>query len=195
MADILLSVLIPSIIEREAKLGRLMEVLAKQADPRLEVLVYLDDRTVPLGEKRNDLMRRAEGRFLCHIDDDDCVTADFFEKLLPKLQYDCDLIAYNASVIFNGGKPFTVRTLLGAANEQPRHLPEGGYSDIVRTPWHWCCWRTTLARQFAFVDHHGAEDALWLAQILPKVESWIKLEQTLFIHEWSPQGSTFDRKK
>ena len=65
---------------------------------------------------------------------------------------------------------FRVNTGIGFENEQPKSIGENQYSDIKRTPWHWCCWRTELARTCPFPEHHdGAEDAYFLNQILPKV--------------------------
>lgn len=189
--EILLSVLIPSIHERRAKLLRLLNILERQNDPGLEVIVSIDNRgETPLGSKRNDMMQRAAGKYLCHIDDDELVSADFFAALKPELQYDADAIGYNASVILNGARPFTVRTIFGAENGQPQHVL-GGYSDIVRNFWHWCAWRTTLARQFSFPDHAGDEDWQWLRQVYPHVKSHRKLERTLFTHIFDANESTF----
>lgn len=195
MVDILLSVLIPSIPKRLPNLTRLIERLSAQADPRMEVLVMLDSCSRPLGWKRNTMMAHAQGRYCMHCDDDDLVGVDFFATLLPHLHADHDLIAYDADASLNGAPPFRVRTILGAANEQPRHLDDGRFSDIVRSPWHWCCWRTELARRFAFPNHAGDEDWQWLRQVLPEVKSHVKIDAILYSHFWSSSESTFDGPK
>ena len=193
--EILLSVLIPSIPSRIAKLAELMDVLANQADPRMEVLVLMDNKTRHLGAKRNALMNMAAGRYLMHCDDDDSVAPAFFTSLLPYLSSDFDLIAYNASVSLNGSPEFIVRTQLGAECEQPKHLPGGRFSDIVRPPWHWSTWRSDFARQFKFPAHYdGAEDWFFLKQALPAVQRWHKIEETLFIHRYNHVSSEFGGK-
>ncbi len=190
--DILLSVLVPSLPERLDKLSELLAVLAKQADPQLEVIAFLDNRARHLGTKRNDMMDMAAGRYVCHIDDDDSVSPDFFRTLKPELEHGVDLVAYNADCSLNGSPPFIVRTILGAQNEQPKHLPHGRFSDIIRTPWHWCAWRTDFARDFRFPDHHdGAEDWFFLKQALPKVKTWRKVEKVLFHHRYCRERTTF----
>lgn len=192
MSDILLSVLIPSLPERGPKLAELLSVLAKQDHPQLEVLVLTDNRRRQLGAKRNAMMSMAQGRYCCHIDDDDLVGEDFFASLLPHLTGDNDLIAYNATCSLNGSPPFLVRTILGAQNEQPSHLPGGRYSDIIRQPWHWCAWRTDFARRFKFPEHHdGAEDWFWLKQALPEVRTWVKVDKALFHHRYDHRATTF----
>lgn len=195
MSDILLSVLIPSIPERLPSLTRLLAVLEAQSDPRMEVLVYIDNKRRVLGYKRNNLMDQANGRYCCHIDDDDLVAPNFAAALLPECEHDVDLIAYDADCSLNGAPPFRVFTKLGAENEQPKHLAFGRYSNIVRTPWHWCLWRTTLARECRFpLVHDGAEDAFFLRQALPRVQTHRKVNEVLYHHFYNaagPQASTF----
>lgn len=189
---ILLSVLIPSVPERLASLGRLLVRLEAQSDPRMEILCCLDNKRRALGFKRNNLMDQAQGRYLCHIDDDDLVSERFASLLLPECEHDVDLIAYDADCSLNGAPPFRVFTRLGAQNEQPRHLSFGRYSDIVRTPWHWCAWRTELARQCRFPEwHDGAEDAYFLRQALPRVRTHRKVNEVLYHHYYSAADSTF----
>lgn len=193
MRPILLSVLIPSLPSRLAKLTELLEVLAAQPDPRMEVLVFLDNRMRSSGLKRNALMLQAAGRYLCHIDDDDLVSTDFTASLMPVLEHaEFDLVAYNATCTLNGSEPFLVRTVLGAENEQPKHLGPGRYSDIVRWPWHWCAWRSDFARRFAFpVEQRGDEDAYFLCQALPAVRTWHKIERVLYRHRYDARTSEF----
>lgn len=191
--SILLSVLIPSIPSRLPSLTRLLSVLEAQTHPRVEVLVLLDNKRRQLGLKRNCLMDQAQGKFLCHIDDDDCVADNFVATLLPECEYDVDLIAYDADASLNGAPPFRVNTMLGAANEQPQHLPGGRLSDITRTPWTWCLWRTELARQCRYPEHFdAAEDAFFLRQILPCVQTHRKVNFIGYHHFYSATGSTFD---
>lgn len=190
---ILLSVLIPSIPERMAPLTRLINILEAQSDPRMEILVYLDNKRRQLGLKRNNLMDQAHGKFLCHLDDDDTVSDNFVATLLPECENDVDLIAYDADCSLNGAPPFRVFTKLGAINEQPQHLAFGRYSNIVRTPWTWCLWRTTIARECRYPLHFdAAEDAFFLRQILPRVQTHRKVNFIGYHHRYSATASTFD---
>lgn len=192
MSDILLSVLIPSIPRRISKLSHLIATLEAQADPQLEVIVLLDNCKRHLGAKRNEMMRMAQGRYLMHCDDDEGLADDFFATLKPELQHGVDVVAYDAGVSLNGSPQFRVRTVLGAANEQPQHLPGGRYSDIVRNFWHWNCWRTDFARRFSFPAHFdGAEDAFWLRQCWPEIKTHRKVDKVLFFHNYDARSTTF----
>lgn len=188
----LLSILIPSIPERLPTLTRLIQCLDRQLHPEVEVLCYLDNRRRHLGFKRNTLMREAQGKFICHVDDDDMVSEDFIATVLPSLTLDVDLIAYDADASLNGSPPFRVRTLLGAKNEQPQHLPNGRYSDIIRQPWSWCAWRKEIAVQGSFpLDGRGDEDWYWLSQVIPLVRTWHKIDHVFYHHFYDAKKTTF----
>jgi glycosyltransferase involved in cell wall biosynthesis len=188
---ILLSVLIPSIPQRAHLLTRLLNRLHMQDHPQLEVLVMVDNKRRPLGFKRNSMAAMAQGKFVCHVDDDDLVTEDFVARLLPECEADVDLIAYDATCSLNGSPEFRVITQLGAQNQQPNHLPGGRFTDTIRTPWQWCLWRRDIAQSCKHPDCHGAEDALWLEQALPMVKTHRKLDWIGYKHFYSDKVSTF----
>lgn len=190
--SILLSVLIPSIPERLPSMTRLLENLRHQDDPRLEVLVMLDNRRRILGLKRNAMQDAAQGKFFCHLDDDDNVSEDFVSTLLPACEADVDLIAFDATCSLNGSPEFRVVTGVDFPNEQPRHLYGGRYSDIRRQPWQWCAWRKERFSGCRHPDyHHGAEDAIWLQQAWPLIRTHRKLDWVGYRHFYSATGTTF----
>ena len=191
--EILLTVCIPSLPERMASLAELVAVLRGQDCPELEVLVLMDNRRRHLGEKRNAMIRMARGKFIANVDDDDLVTGDYFAKLRDALREDVDVVGHDALCSLNGSPMFLVRTGLDFPNEQPRHRSEGGYHDIRRTFWHWCAWRRELALQCPFPEdcNDGAEDARFLEQALPRVRTWRKVDEALFIHRYWANRTTF----
>lgn len=192
MSDILLSVLIPSIPKRANKLANLMARLEAQSDPQLEVLCLIDNCRRPLGSKRNEMMRMALGKYIAHIDDDEDLAPDFFATLKPELQHGVDLVHYDACASMNGSPDFKVTTIVGAENEQPKHLPNGRFSDIVRQPWFWNCWRTDFARRFQFPNHFdAAEDAYWLKQCWPEIRTSRRVDRVLFFHRYDAGSTTF----
>lgn len=188
----LVSILIPSLPERLPVLQELIDRIAAQADPRMEVLVLMDNRTRQVGAKRNLLMQMAQGKYIMHCDDDDLISEDYFVSVLPELLGDSDVIGYDAGVSFNGGPEFRVTTSLEGPNQQPHDLGGNRYSDITRTFWHWSLWRSDFAVQFKFPEDFGwTEDAVWLAKILPEVRRHSKVNKVLFHHRWSSTKTTF----
>lgn len=202
----LLSILIPSVPERAAQLSSLLTALARQVSTqpagRVEVLVLTDLRTMSLGEKRNRLMTVARGLYCIHLDDDDELTDDALSVLMPVLEeYNemefalgniarPDVIAYDQHCrleLAEGPVEFTVRTGIDYDNETP-HQKDGVWQDIRRKPWHWCCFRTELARKFEFKGRVD-EDWQWLQQILPQVRKVHKIDQVLHRYRFNSATS------
>lgn len=74
------SLLICTLPERRSIYDRLIVELERQKKTttlRVEILSDNRDRTVRVGKKRNDLVKRAKGKYCCFIDDDDMVSSDY----------------------------------------------------------------------------------------------------------------------
>jgi hypothetical protein len=71
------SILIPTIETRAHFLERLLSVLTPQVVDGVEILIEKDDGESKIGAKRNRLIGRATGDYVCGIDDDDLVTSDY----------------------------------------------------------------------------------------------------------------------
>jgi len=90
--DILLSIGILTIPERRYLYLRLMDHLQKimALDPHLEgkveYVVALDEKVKTVGEKRNEVLDRARGKYVCFIDDDDLVSDTYFKAILNTLE-------------------------------------------------------------------------------------------------------------
>lgn len=188
---ILLSLLIPSLPERAHSLAALLANLPL-ADPRLEVLILTDNRRRSLPAKRNEMTRMARGKFIAHVDDDELLSDGYFDIVAPFLEQDHDLVYYDAGVSFNGSPEFRVTSILGAECEHPSQREDGTYTDIVRPPWHWSCWRTEFARRFPFDENvKYGEDWTFLKQALPMVRKSHKIKKVLFHHRFDAEKTTF----
>lgn len=82
--DYELSVLVCSLEERKDLLDNLLTNLNKYIKPenfRVEILTDVDNRQKTIGQKRNDLVSRAKGKYCSFIDDDDDVSPDYFIEI------------------------------------------------------------------------------------------------------------------
>lgn len=157
----------------------------------VEVLALTDLRSMSLGDKRNRLMAISTGDFMIHLDDDDRLVSGALDKIVPVVRgaieddrIDVDVVAYNSMVFLNGSsEPLIVDTSLEHENEQVRARCPGdvGPVRIKRKPWHWCCWRSSLARNFRFTGYVD-EDWSWLRQVIPCVSGQVKLDHTLHVY-------------
>jgi len=80
-----LSVLVCSLERRNALLNTLMSKLIPQANGVVEVITQLDNGQLSTGAKRNKLLDRAYGKYVCFIDDDDMVEDDYVMQILTAI--------------------------------------------------------------------------------------------------------------
>ena len=78
------SILIPTITGRETSLQRLLTSINEKKNRicpglRIEVCLSFDNREMSIGNKRQQLMKDARGKYMSFIDDDDEVTDAYFE--------------------------------------------------------------------------------------------------------------------
>jgi glycosyltransferase involved in cell wall biosynthesis len=100
-----LSILICSLHSRTDKLNRLMDVLNKQTNDKVEILVKSDNGEMPIGRKRNLLLDEAQGKYVAFVDDDDLVSLDYVSKILEATQTDPDCCGLQGIITFQGQSP------------------------------------------------------------------------------------------
>lgn len=91
-----LSVLICALTERKHLLTNLLrEVNAfkTKSNLRVQVLFDIDNRQKSIGQKRNDLVSRAKGKYCCFIDDDDQISPLYFTEIERALQSKPDCVS------------------------------------------------------------------------------------------------------
>jgi len=189
----LLSVLIPSVFDRNAS-PLCQKLLAQIGDQPVELLVFTDNRKRPLGPKRNVLLDAAQGEFITHLDDDDDVAADYLKEIIATIRQrpDSDVIVFNQQAQLLGygfgENPYIVRTGIEFENEDSKM--EGDVRlDIHRKPWHWCVWRSVLAKSARFPGHTMGEDWHWLQQLIPQVRIQTRIDKVLHYYRYDNRKS------
>jgi len=198
--NIKLSILILSLPSRVKYLDKLVSKLEKQIDDRqdVEILSLMDNKSFNVSEKRNALMSLARGTHLTWIDDDDDVADNYIERLIATLEErpDVDVISFDQKCYLEG-IPANVFAKMGNPHDHAVIDPQtGAYRDILRPPYHWCIWKSSLAKSesFRFGTHmpnsHVGEDIDWLSRLYPKVKDSIYLEnEFLHIYRYSSSVS------
>ena len=137
----MLSVLICTIPQRAEMLAHLLAKFDAQEHPAVEVVVGSDRCVMSIGAKRQWLLENAEGKYVTFIDDDDMVADDYSASIVAAAASDADVITFKQSATVNRQTPFLVTCRLHTRfNEQ-----QCGSRPINRPPWHWCCWKRSVA--------------------------------------------------
>lgn len=87
---IVLSILICTLDSRGPMLARLREKLEAQIlraglQHNIEIRSHADDGSMPIGTKRNSLLREASGEYVCFVDDDDDLAGSYIEDIWGEL--------------------------------------------------------------------------------------------------------------
>lgn len=170
---IILSVLIPTIPERGEMFTKLFNELHRQLEYMqtfhsslgdIEIVVdgskrFLDGG-LSIGKKREALVKQAQGKYLCFLDDDETIAPNYLETLVRLCQHDADVVTFrNISKMDNFWMIVEMR--LNYANEtaSPNHV-------VHRSPWHICPVKSLYAKTFPFEDINYGEDWSWMRHVL-----------------------------
>lgn len=104
-----LSILICSLTNRHDQLQNLLNELHKQiaecnAQDIVEVIVEVDEKQITTGAKRNNLLYKSSGKYICFIDDDDHIYSMYIKLILEAIESDADCIATTGIYTVNNGK-------------------------------------------------------------------------------------------
>jgi glycosyltransferase involved in cell wall biosynthesis len=162
----LLSILIPTLEEREPLLSRLLSKLHGQIERdnyqnRVEIHLLCDNREMSTGAKRNALIDMAKGEFVAFVDDDDDVHEDYIRLIVTALSEhpDVDCLGITGLIYFRGGHPHRFVHSLQYDQYFSR------YGVYYRPPYILNPIRRTIAQQFRFAETSYAEDAEWAMRI------------------------------
>lgn len=150
-----LSILICTLPIRKAMFDALLaefQAQARRASIRVEILSD-NHLTDSVGVKRSRLVKRAQGKYCCFVDDDDRVSSNYIFLLIPGIQGNYDCIALNGMMYTDGlnPKPFYHSIKYG-----------GGWSEDVngyyRYPNHLNCMLSYIMKFIGFENKSYGED-------------------------------------
>jgi len=185
----ILSVLIPTITEREEEANTLYRSLEKRAKGRkVEILMLRENLLCGIGEARNKLLRAAGGKYITFLDDDDALSEGYFELVLAAAVNDKDVITYDQWANVDGAEG-RVSCRLKYKEVQP--FRPGAVTK--RPPWFWCAWRRELACAYQVPQVRRNEDILWLQHLWMEAETEAHIPQVLQHYNFSSAKTTLQK--
>jgi|SRR3990167_7922771 len=172
-----LSILIPSLISRASELNNLREKITRQCAENnlyddVEIISSVDNGELTIGEKRNELLQRAKGEYVCYIDDDDDISNEYLKLIFNKIRPDC--CSLTGVITWDGERS---EIFEHSIKYREYKTNETGIPKYERYPNHLNVIRTDIAKQFKFPEINHGEDTDFATQIfksgLLKTESVI----------------------
>lgn len=197
---IILSILIPSIPNH----GHMLEVLQhelhiqilklNELHPSLgNVEVLIDagmrflDGGLSIGKKREGLMRRSNGKYLCFCDVDDNPAPNYIETLVRLCHHNADVVTFRNMTRMDN---FWMIVDMGL------HYPNDGANPnftVRRKPWHICPVRSEFAKLYDFEDTNYSEDWTWMEKVLRHCTTEAKTQAVLHMYNHSSKISEADK--
>lgn len=134
------------------------------------------DGGLSIGKKREALVERAEGKYLCFLDSDDWIAPNYVETLVRLCQRDADVCTFR-----NITKTDTFWCVVDMGFHYPNDQVNPNLT-VRRRPWHICPVRSSFAKQYDFEDSNYSEDFTWMEKVLSHCTTEAKSEA--IIHEY-----------
>lgn len=178
----LLSILILTIPGREEKLNRLLNILNHQITDDVEIVIEFDECVLSVGEKRNNALDKAKGRYICFMDDDDMVSPNYVKHILMIIgNTDVDCCSLSGEITMNGGIP--QKFIHSLKYKTWYDEGEGKNKVYYRNPNHLNVVKREIARRVRFIDISTGEDADYSRRLLPYLTVQGEIDHTLYYYD------------
>lgn len=155
------------------------ETLPAEYRDRIEILMLTDTKSIVLGEKRNHLLRMAQGKYVVFVDDDDRIEPDMFTTLLDAAATDADAICFDVMVSMNGKPPKVCKYSKNFPGN--RNFP----NRFERWPNSRSMIRRELALQALFPPILCGEDTVYAERLRPLLSTEHQINRALYHYDFN----------
>jgi len=193
--DIVLTVGVLTVTGREHFLNRLMtqfKATIGENVSRVEVVISHDNKEKTVGEKRNEVIQKAEGKYICFVDDDDMVSDNYFSLLLQALDEhpDTDGVGFKG-IYYQSGNPLMEFSHSSGHEGHFRTQDPDGKITQQRPLNHLNPVRADIMKKIGFTEKNFGEDSeysdkLYSSKLLKKE---VYLDKILYHYLYDPSTS------
>lgn len=122
----------------------------------IEILINTNEHNT-IGKKRNELLDKAKGKYVCFFDDDDQPGKNYIFTLMRGIEEDPDCISLRGIMTTDGQNP----ELFEHSIKYSSWKTTDNTIKYERNPNHLNCIRASIAKQFAFPEINHGEDHKW----------------------------------
>jgi glycosyltransferase involved in cell wall biosynthesis len=176
--------MICTIPDRKKLLRRLLAVLQPQVDAAgevVELLIDKDEGEVSIGAKRQRMLEKSRGRYLCYIDDDDLVHPRYVELILQALKSKPDCVGFRVKRLVDHREQMEAIHSFRFDEWNTDHT-----RPLERTPQHLNPIARRLAMKIGFRDMDHGEDHDYSTRLLPLLKSEVFIDRQLYEYDFLP---------
>jgi len=174
----ILSLLIPTLPQRRAMFERLTAELRSQIQAaQVEVEVLADNGIGTVGAKRQRLLEKSQGKYVCFVDDDDWVTPEYVHSLLKACSEGKDAVGFRGWMTTNGKKPedFSISRVHEYTKRNGVYLRYNNHLTPVRRE---------IALKVGFKDSSFGEDYDYATRLRPFIKTETYIDKKLYHYRY-----------
>lgn len=184
-----LSILIASVhTRRNTFLPRILEnvysqyeQLTAQQQNNVEILVFIDNKKMMLGDKRNLMIEQAQGEYIVFIDDDDVIAPDYISSILESTYRGSDVITFQVAVTINGGE----KKICHYSKDFEKDY--NSESEYFRLPNHICAVKRNIANTVQFPPVLYGEDSAYAKLLKPLLNTQTVILKVLYTYNYNSE--------
>ena len=182
-----LSILIltlPTRIDSYSNLIRTLnqQVIENNLLDKVQILSLCDTKEISVGEKRNILLNKSIGKYVCFIDDDDLISSDYLIKLTSAISSNADVVTFCGDYVENGQTtPFSISTIHRGNYNHPNLF--------YRLPNHLCPVKREIAVSCLFTDKNYGEDSDYAERINQHIKNEFHIQDKLYFYMYDSTKS------
>lgn len=179
-----LSILIATIGRRNEKFQGLLKELLTQAEGKpVEIVAYWNNGEASIGDIRQDLLKEAEGEYVCFIDDDDGIPDYYIPEILMALGK--DYVGFEVELFEKDQKmPRVFHSIKYGIWHQD---DEGYYRGVT----HLNPIKRKLALKGKFNKAGSGEDEWWAVKVTPHVRTENYINKIMYYYHHDADDSSF----
>ena len=185
----LLTIGICSLNERKELLDRILNFFKGQINTyglvgKVEIMVNIDDGEKPVGQKRNEILNRANGKFIAFVDDDDGVDKEYLKLIIEAIEENEDLDCIGFSGMYYIDK--NPKMIFKHANSYGGHFKD--QSGIQHRPInHLNPVRLEIAKKIGFPEKNFGEDSDYCDKLFDSglLKNEVILDTVMYHYYWA----------
>lgn len=183
--NVILTIAIPTIVTREAQFNALKyeleaQIKSAKAKDKVEIISECDNKEISIGKKRDNLIRKAKGKYLVMIDDDDWISDDYVIEVLKAAESDADCIGYLEHCNFDGQR----NAISCISVKYSGWYSNVGIYDYVRNPYFKVPIKTSICQEVGCADMRWNEDEDFAKKIYPYLKKEQFINKKLYFYRY-----------